>query len=747
MQADERRSLALTLVLLLACLAVYFAVFVPPTLADLGRLSLSTSYDFHSCFLPKFSYGSDELRHGRFPLWNPWEYGGVPFFATAQPEVLYPPKALLFWLLSPLKAYWAFMAIHFVGLAVGFVLFAREQGIRGAPLFAGAAAWTFATPVLISNYHPTRIAILVPVPFVFLFVERWAKSRDLRAFVALVAIVTLQLVAGYPEISLDLGLLVALHAAVRFATREWTAPPWKTIPVFAAAFVLAAGISAIQLLPMVEAGVAANRAGVAKEVLDAPMAVPEAFAAPKLGIVPLFVAFALLALFKRRAVAAWAGLLACVAITSGGWLLLRRLPGLSMIRFPYVWFILAPFYGAWLVALGAESLASSLPARRIERVAVGVVAGIELLWVACCAVFFRALVRHAGAPPPRIVEIFGHNIGTKAAAALGIAAGVAIAVAAVLALLRKPWRAWWAAPLVLAVLSHLAGYPFGARSAPVKRPGRVGEVRGMLPAGAKVQGRALSIDDIAYGYEITDKVPSILGAEESFVPWRYRRILERWNFVPLFGMFDWGGFVAARGFVDAFNVQYMAVPVFVAHLVAGPDLEPIARRGGVVLFENTRRMGSAWVNYRVKRAASSDDAMRLVLDRTFDPRREVVVEDKLAWSYTSGGDDFVTRPDGETRTSSHGVEYTVTLPRQGILVASETLYPGWTAFVDSHPATLIAADYVFRGVELPPGKHSVRFEYRPRSVRYGAVASSFALAVFAALVVVDRVRRRRGAPA
>src|SRR5262249_54384701 len=148
-------------------------------------------YDYQSYFLPKFMYGSEELRHFRFPLWNPYEYGGVPFFATAQPAVLYPPKALLFAFLRPDRAYWAFMALHFVGLAVGFVLFAREQGISGPPCFVGAAAWTFATPVLISNYHPTRIALLVPVPFVFLLVERMARERRLETVLALSLLVGL----------------------------------------------------------------------------------------------------------------------------------------------------------------------------------------------------------------------------------------------------------------------------------------------------------------------------------------------------------------------------------------------------------------------------------------------------------------------------------------------------------------------------------------------------------------------------
>src|SRR5204863_2233106 len=102
----------------------------------------------------------------------------------------------------------------------------------------------------------------------------------------------------------------------------------------------------------------------------------EAFMTPKLGIVPLFVAFGVFGLFMRRALAASAGLIACVGITAGGWLLLRRLPGFEMVRFPYVWFIIAPFYAAWLSSLGAEAFLAErngvLHRKRRTPIVVGV---------------------------------------------------------------------------------------------------------------------------------------------------------------------------------------------------------------------------------------------------------------------------------------------------------------------------------------------------------------------------------------
>jgi hypothetical protein len=191
------------------------------------------------------------------------------------------------------------------------------------------------------------------------------------------------------------------------------------------------------------------------------------------------------------------------------------------------------------------------------------------------------------------------------------------------------------------------------------------------------------------------------------------------------------------------NVQYVSTPLHAAPVMLQTDMHAILRRTKSVLFENPRPMGHAWVNYNARKATSADEALEYVLDPEFDPRSSVIVEDKLAWTYRYQGDDSVTLPDSESRISPNEVEYTVTLPRNGILVASETFYPGWTVTVDKYPATMIVADYVLRGVEVPPGKHRVRFAYRPKSVQYGVAVSLFSITAWVGLAVVWHLRRRR----
>jgi hypothetical protein len=49
----------------------------------------------------------------------------------------------------------------------------------------------------------------------------------------------------------------------------------------------------------------------------------------------------------------------------------------------------------------------------------------------------------------------------------------------------------------------------------------------------------------------------------------------------------------------------------------------------------------------------------------------------------------------------------------GLLALHETYYPGWTAEIDGVSARILRADVLFRGVEVPAGRHRVVFRFMP----------------------------------
>jgi hypothetical protein len=88
--------------------------------------------------------------------------------------------------------------------------------------------------------------------------------------------------------------------------------------------------------------------------------------------------------------------------------------------------------------------------------------------------------------------------------------------------------------------------------------------------------------------------------------------------------------------------------------------------------------------------------------------------------------DGQTPPAGGAGTAKivedtvHAVGIEADAPEGGWLVLADTYYPGWRVEVDGRPARLHRANLAFRAVYLEPGRHRVRFHYRPRSVTLGA---------------------------
>jgi hypothetical protein len=84
------------------------------------------------------------------------------------------------------------------------------------------------------------------------------------------------------------------------------------------------------------------------------------------------------------------------------------------------------------------------------------------------------------------------------------------------------------------------------------------------------------------------------------------------------------------------------------------------------------------------------------------------------------------------------------LPDYRVLSYIDFAYPGWHVYVDGAEAPLLTAFSYFKGVEVPPGTHRVRFVYRP-VVTYAGIATSIMALLVACIVVALTLIRRRAA--
>jgi hypothetical protein len=169
--------------------------------------------------------------------------------------------------------------------------------------------------------------------------------------------------------------------------------------------------------------------------------------------------------------------------------------------------------------------------------------------------------------------------------------------------------------------------------------------------------------------------------------------------------------------------------------------------GAGVVFENLRARPRVWLVPEVLRvpadeAAAAVRASRLADGRAFDPARLALVEEEL--NFKAGAFDKNATAQ-VTRLAAREMEVRVETSAPAFLVTSDVLYPGWRATVDDAPAHLYQTDYALRGLVVPAGAHTVRFEFRPKSFYYGASVSALALLLFIACACyVPRLARTDG---
>jgi len=137
--------------------------------------------DIYAQLYPKFIYSSMILRTGHVPLWNPYEYFGMPFLAIIQAQVFYPLRHILFLIFSPPVAIQAFIAFHIFLNGLFAWMFFRTLRMSSSASVIAALVWAFSAPlVLDSIYHPGRLSSIAWAPFCLLSLHMLLTKRNWR---------------------------------------------------------------------------------------------------------------------------------------------------------------------------------------------------------------------------------------------------------------------------------------------------------------------------------------------------------------------------------------------------------------------------------------------------------------------------------------------------------------------------------------------------------------------------------------
>ena len=93
--------------------------------------------------------------------------------------------------------------------------------------------------------------------------------------------------------------------------------------------------------------------------------------------------------------------------------------------------------------------------------------------------------------------------------------------------------------------------------------------------------------------------------------------------------------------------------------------------------------------------------------------------------------------------SSTHINGHIDVSRAGELILSVAYEPGWTILVDGEEVQPGLFDDTFISLSLTEGEHTIEMRYRPAGLTIGIIVCLICLAIFAAIVLLERRRRMR----
>lgn len=699
------------------------------------------------------------------PLWSPFQILGKPFAADPLAAVYYPPNWLLRSLPEPL-GFNASIALHHMGAAAGAYLLLRHWRLSVLAAALGGLLFGFGGPLVSVDNMINGLQSGTWIPWTILAFEIWQERRGFAALAATGFAIGTTLLGAMPEYFLFANVLLVALAYDHH--RRGTGPGLvRSLVALAGANLLAAGLYAVQLVPFAEYLAHSSRAG------GLSLGGVAQYSLRPLGLLAF--------LLPRHFVDAGGAFHETAALWEGNlshapWALTLYLGPTLVLLVPAAK-LLSRFQRRWWAGIGVVFLALALgkhlpgylwtlehvsPLRSVRYPEKFLLVAHALLCVGVAAGLESALRQ-----PRRFRAVAAAAVGLAVLAAGGGLVPVSTTLA--IALLRRDLLLL---ALLLAIISSLA--LVGARSARAARLAALALIALAATDLYRVNGRLLPTvswadamrvpatlqamqrgDDPLRIYSDGVGRPALPAFPESFIEEKNLLLTEDANFylVANFNapapvnladheileeLVERAPRARAAAIFAAFNTAYVTSPKELHY-------------PGLTLVQQPRNVLEAYL-YRVEK----------LTPRAFVPRQlQPVSGTKQAIDYLRDGGELSLRAavdvasipadlpaemTGQVEITTYRpeeVELSAHMETAGLVVLSDTYYPGWQAYVDGARAPIVRANYFVRGVYVRAGDRHIVFRYRPLSHRVGALIS-FLTAGAVLLAMIWRMIRRRG---
>ncbi len=776
MEVESSRANSVLMDFVSALLLTSFCAFLFRGVLLDGNLLFGSDFVGFYQGLKQFLLDEVHTRHA-IPCWNPYVFGGMPFWAHLESTIFYPLD-FLFWFMAPEKAFGYTMFLHLNLAALFMYTLLRSLSTGHGGSFVGAMVFACNGFIMATLYDGQmfRVQAYIWLPLIICLLNRALKPDHSYLNAVFAGLFWgYQILSGSPQDG-----LYTLMAAVPFCLMMVPGPILnkkgisKAAAVLCLFFLAGVGTAAIQVVPAIEfIGLSVRSAFDAYELVTMGSYPPEGIVTAIIpdffgsyikgewfvnnvpwsiplynlyvGILPLTLLFfiSFRNRFDRRvvffaAILALGAFLLSLGANTPIYRFLYLLPGFDRIRAPAKIIYLYVFALGLLSAKGMDGLLK-MSLESISKRAVFLAAPVLLMLLLDVVFHWNRSVAHAFfslfmldemIPEKANLAVNGMVHGFHVATLLCTSILLLILLGAKGVLRRGLLMVLLSALFILDVTgTHWGSIRYGNEGYAWARKTK------------KNLGESLGKDDSIYR---VGSLPNAMG--------------------PNFEMYL--GFQTIAGYNPLYlHPYYQYIKAYNADL-----LKP----GNVAFFFNPKGnsvlMDLLNVKYVIDHKKGTFRLRESCLPRAFfvpdgeipnplnilermtqpgfDPTAKVLLEETARSAFVpeqKTDKDAPSNGKGTVEITYHSpdeIRAKVVAPRPGYLFFSEIHYPGWHAFVDNNPEELLRGNYLFRVVQVPQGQHAVKLVFRPWTIRVGIWITLTTLLLIAVFCGVHFIRRK-----
>jgi hypothetical protein len=717
--------------------ALNFPVWDAQTRACCNALKHAEKGDLVTQIYPWRSALGRSLRNGVVPLWNPQLLMGTPFLAEPVYAVFFPLN-WVYAIFSPPFALAAVAIARMAILAVTMALFVKRLGASNAGALISGFTLSLCGFVTAWGGWP-QVDSIMWLPLICLSIDSLRRGVSPRGIALASISMALPVLAGHPEVALQVILTALSYAVYRFFPID--ARSLRYLASFAGAALISVLLAAVQLFPTLEWLTHISRS-----------------LAMRWGGFPLrhVLAFVSRDLFRNLNVDH-------LPIPEGA----AYVGALTLAALPFVW--LWPkkrdvVYFACLVVSSLGIVYSIQPFSWISE-HIPVLAGLPntrflgeadfglavLGGLAVSALQSRCEAIQSG----RLASVLGVAVFVIAGVLIGLRGGgilsvpfrfnllvIAAALAVILlAFTRRISSTRFVLCSAILLTSDLGTFAFG--STPFVSPTDIfppNATFNYLRDQADSNWRVASVDvTYANNFEMQYSLCSPGGYD--FPLKRTAELLSVFSHNPTIISFNSKKLVSGPpGLLDLTSTRFFVATDWNGSqlpLAARPDrFHEVFRLDHIWIFEYPSALPLAFLAPKSHSTIVSEDATQrnLVLMHGFDPRRVVILSSAIT---RFGGK--VSPPQANsvrlTLTDTNEFDMEAATDQDSLLVLNEAFYPGWRAFVDGEPVEVLRTNYAFMSIPITTGSHRIKLQFEPPSFKLGAVLSVVGLTICFGLLV------------